>query len=141
MIPFPFEFVVEGNAVSAQAKRRSSIRDWQGKIVHAARSQLPEGRFLSELPIAVTLLYFPATAMQGDLDNIVKPILDAMRGHIYLNDRLNDRQVERLLVQKFEPDRIFTFVSPTTTLLDALSRPKPALYVRLSDDPLEDLAA
>src|SRR5579863_9587233 len=128
-IQFPFEFAVEGSAVSAQAKRRRSIRDWQAKIVKACRERLPEAHFLSDRPLAVSLFYFPDSEMPGDLDNIVKPILDAMRGHIYIEDR----RVERLVVQKFEPGRIFRFVSPSTTLLSALGRPKPALYVRLSD--------
>lgn len=74
--------------------------------------------------------------MQGDIDNIVKPILDALTRHIYQNDH----QVERVLVQKFEPDNVFGFSVPSGILEDALRRPKPNLYVRLSDDPFEDLA-
>jgi crossover junction endodeoxyribonuclease RusA len=73
--------------------------------------------------------------MQGDIDNIVKPILDAMCNHIYLDDH----QVERLLIQKFEPENLFLFSSPSSTLANALSRTKPALYIRLSDNPVEDL--
>jgi hypothetical protein len=84
--------------------------------------------------MAVTLYYFPSTPMQGDIDNIVKPILDAMCRHIYLDDH----QVERLLVQKFEPGRVPSFASLTTTLLAAVEHPKPLLYIRLSDNPLED---
>ena len=84
---------------------------------------------------AATLYYFPAVPMQGDIDNIVKPILDALSKHIYLDDH----QVHRVLVQKFEPDNVFRFPSPSAALEDALARRKPALYVRLSDDPFEDL--
>lgn len=57
---------------------------------------LPEGHFASEAPISVILYYFPSAPMLGDIDNIVKPILDAMCRHIYLDDR----QVERLVIQK-----------------------------------------
>lgn len=74
--------------------------------------------------------------MPGDIDNIVKPILDAMAHHIYLDDH----QVERLVVQKFEPDQGVSFSLPTPTLVRALNRPRPALYIRLSDDPVEDFA-
>lgn len=31
-------------------------------------------------PVAATIFYFPSAAMQGDIDNIVKPILDALVG-------------------------------------------------------------
>jgi crossover junction endodeoxyribonuclease RusA len=135
-IEFPLEFVVEGTAVSLQAKRRESIDQWKARIVEASRSVLPEGHFATEAPLAITLFYFPAAEMQGDVDNIVKHILDALDKHIYMSDR----QIQRILVQKFEPGNVFEFGSPSPTLQDALSRPKPVLYVRLSDNPFEDLA-
>jgi crossover junction endodeoxyribonuclease RusA len=135
-IEFPFEFVVEGTPVSAQRRRRQSIRQWQTRITEASRRMLPEGHFASEAPISVILYYFPSAPMLGDIDNIVKPILNAMCRHIYLDDR----QVERLVIQKFEPGRGFSFASPTVKLLEALNRPRPALYIRLSDNPLEELA-
>jgi hypothetical protein len=83
----------------------------------------------------VTLFYFPDTEMRGDLDNIVEPILDALSRHVY-ND---DRQVERIWVQKFEPGRIFQFARPSEVLSEALSGKKPLLFIRLGDDPGEGL--
>ena len=83
----------------------------------------------------MTLFYFPAEPRQGDVDNIVKLVLDALSKHIYIDDS----QVERVLVQKFEPRNIFPFSSPSSGLEMALSRTKPVLYVRLSNDPFEDL--
>jgi crossover junction endodeoxyribonuclease RusA len=81
------------------------------------------------------LFYFPDTEMVGDIDNIVKPVLDALGKHIYMDDR----QVHRVLVQKFEPRNVFPFESPSSTLKDALNRTGPILYIRLSDNPFEDL--
>ena len=83
----------------------------------------------------MTLFYFPAKPGQGDIDNIVKLVLDALCKHIYIDDA----QVERVLVQKFEPGSVFPFRSPSSVLEMALSRIKPVLYVRLSNDPFEDL--
>ena len=85
--------------------------------------------------MAVTLFYFPDGPMQGDVDNIVKLVLDAMCKHIYVDDS----QVERILVQKFEPENVFGFSSPSAKLKEALNRQAPVLYVRLSDEPFEDL--
>ena len=39
--------------------------------------------------------------MTGDLDNRVKPILDALSGPVYIDDR----QVDRLVVQRFRAIR------------------------------------
>lgn len=134
-IAFPFEFVVEGTPISAQTARPQSKREWQARIVDASREALPEGHFATGAPIGVTLYYFPAAPMPGDIDNIVKPILDATAHHIYLDDH----QVERLVVQKFEPERDVRFSLPSAILVDALNRRRPTLYVRLSDNPLEDV--
>lgn len=58
-----------------------------------------------------------------------------MSRHIYIDDG----QVERIVVQKFEPGNVFAFGEPSAKLEEALSQEKPVLYVRLSDDPFEDL--
>jgi crossover junction endodeoxyribonuclease RusA len=133
---FPIEFLVEGTPVSLQTKRSESRIEWQERVREASRMVLPEGHWATTGRVAATLFYFPNTAMQGDIDNIVKPVLDALGRHIYLDDA----QVERVVVQKFEPGNVFPFSAPSVTLEDAISRPKPLLYVRLSNDPFEDLS-
>jgi crossover junction endodeoxyribonuclease RusA len=52
---------------------------------------------------------------------------------------VDDAQVERILVQKFEPGNVFGFSSPSAKLEEALDRQEPVLYVRLTDEPFEDL--
>lgn len=85
--------------------------------------------------MSVTLYYFPGGRMQGDVDNIVKPVLDALSKHVYLDDA----QVERIVAQKFEPGSVFEFKQPTDALTRAMAGPKPVVYVRVSDNPFEDL--
>ena len=133
---FPIEFLVAGTPVSHQAKRRDSVAQWQERLKAASKTVLPDGHWLTDNPVAVTLFYFPAGEMSGDLDNIVKPILDAFTKHIYIDDS----QVQRLVVQKFEPGKIFPFPSPSVTLENALLGIKPLLYVRMSSDPFEELS-
>ena len=74
--------------------------------------------------------------MIGDIDNIAKLVLDACCKLIYIDDC----QIERLVVQKFEPDRLFSFSKPSNALSQALDGEKPLLYVKISDDPSEDLS-
>jgi crossover junction endodeoxyribonuclease RusA len=125
----PLEFVVLGTAISLQGSPRSQA-DWKKTVQAAARSALPEGSWLLTDNLAVTIFIFPGAVMQGDVDNRVKPILDAMTRCVYSDDEL----VERLVVQKFEPGRIFAFQNPTQVLLTALEAEEPVVYVRITDD-------
>jgi hypothetical protein len=132
---FPVEFIVHGTPVSSQSKRPQARAQWKTRVRMASKAVLSEGHWVSSGRIAVTLFYFPPEPMQGDVDNIVKLTLDALKNHIYFDDR----QVERILVQKFEPGSIFAFSSPSAKLAEALVYQKPVLYIRLSDAPFEEL--
>ena len=134
-IEFPIEFLVRGTPVSLQATRSKSREEWKARVRAASKTVVPDYHFASEDRMSVMLYYLPDEPMQGDVDNIVKPILDALGAHIYIDDH----QVERLVVQKFEPGNVFEFSNPTDAMLEALTGEKPVLYVRISNDPLEDL--
>jgi len=131
---FPLEFLVSGTPISQQASSQSRTA-WKNVIRAASTHALPEGHWLTEEPISITIFYFPAEPMAGDIDNIIKPILDSLTAHIYFDDR----QVERLLVQRFEPEGIFSFDDPSPKLSEAIAGNKPSLYIRLSTDPFEEL--
>lgn len=99
---------------------------------HAADTinRLREQFFLDERPLMVTIYYFPPAIMDGDVDNIVKPILDGMVAVAYPDDKY----IERVVVQKFEPGIAWLFPSPSVTLSAAVDMEKPCLYIRLEDD-------
>lgn len=130
----PIEFIVRGTAISLQASGRSR-EAWKETVRAAGASVVPAGSWALTDRVAVTIYYFPEGEMVGDIDNIVKPILDAMIPFIYVDDH----QVERVVVQKFEPDRIFSFSAPSPALVGALAAEGPAVYIRVSDNPHEEL--
>ena len=132
---FPLEFIVYGTPVSHQRQNPAARDEWKALVANACKERLPEAHFSTDRPIGVTLFYFPDGEMAGDIDNIVKYILDALRGLIYQDDG----QVERVLVQKFERRRMARFTELSETLASCVSGPKPALYVRITDDPHEGL--
>lgn len=134
-IEFPIEFIVHGTPVSAQARRPESRREWKEHVKNASSAAIPSPHFVSEERISVTLYYFPDERMQGDIDNILKPILDALCQHIYLDDH----QVERVVIQKFEPGNVFTFTRPSAKFVEAVEGERPILYVRVSNDPIGEL--
>lgn len=130
-IEFPIEFLVSGTPVSAQTESVTSREKWKTRVRAASRKAIPNPHLTSDGRIAVTLFYFPAGPMQGDIDNIVKFVLDALSKHIYLDDH----QVERIVVQKFEPGNIFSFSQPSKAFTKALSGPKPLLWHILHRGP------
>ena len=134
-IKFPVEFVVHGTPISVQAKRPEARDEWKKRIRDASKAVIPEYHFASDDRMSVTLFYLPEVAMQGDIDNIVKPILDALGQHIYIDDV----QVERIVVQKFGPRNVFSFQQPSEIFLTAINGEKPILYIRVSNNPEEDL--
>ena len=127
----PLEFVVYGTAVSHWARKPASRERWQQKVRDAAKVVLPEGHFTLENPVAVTIYFFPQAEMQADIDNCAKPVLDAMSRFVYADDR----QVDRIVVQKFEPERPLEVRSaPTEFLATALAATEPVVYVKVGTD-------
>jgi hypothetical protein len=135
-ISFPFEFNVFGTPVSLQAKRAVSRLAWKQRVKDASQTALPEGHFSTTNPLSVTLFYFPSSEMQGDVDNIVKPVLDALRQHIYQDDR----QLSGFGFRNSNPVEYSNSPIHRRNWLN-LSRAKSRFwYVRLATDLTERLA-
>ena len=124
------EFVVPGTARCHRAKRAASRERWQERVRNAAREGLSAGPFLLDTPVAVKIYFFPQAGMQADIDNCAKPILDAMSRFIHRDDR----QVDRIVVQVFEPRRPFEIRDePTNCLAVALATEGPIVYVKVRE--------
>jgi hypothetical protein len=135
---FPFEFHLTGTPVSLQG-RPASIERWKNEVADAARNriaEIAEWTYLEPQPLALTIYYFPIAPMGGDIDNIVKPIMDALIGVVYLDDK----SVERVTAQKFEPATAWEFSAPSEQLAAALDTalasedPTPVVYVHVAND-------
>lgn len=129
---YPFEFMIRGIPISLQASN-ATREAWEERVRDAARvRQLHtyELGFLDHRALAVTIYYFPSDPMDGDIDNIVKPILDGLAPIAYLDDKF----VERVVVQKFEPLVGWELAAPSDQLAQALDMEPPVVYVRVDDD-------
>ncbi|MGX7705508.1 RusA family crossover junction endodeoxyribonuclease [Methylobacterium sp. Gmos1] len=130
-VPFPLEFVILATPRSLQSSN-TAREAWKSKVGDAARSRIARSReftFLDRRPLSVTIFYFPPAPMQGDVDNIVKPILDGLRNIAYPDDQV----IERVVVQKFEPGVFAEFGSLTHALQEAVAADPPVLYVIVND--------
>jgi crossover junction endodeoxyribonuclease RusA len=129
---YPLEIFIERVPVSLQASSKSQKR-WMGEVAEATRERQRETYelgFLDNRPLAATIYYFPNAPMEGDIDNIIKPIMDGLKGVAYLDDKV----VERVIVQKFEPEGGWEFSAPSDQLAAALDTSPPVVYVRVDDD-------
>lgn len=135
---FPFEFYLAGTPISLQGRALSRER-WKSQVADAGRQRVAEmakWSYLEPEPLALTIYYFPIAPMGGDIDNIVKPIMDALIGIAYLDDN----SIERATVQKFEPAVDWEFSEPSEQLAAALDtataseNPTPVVYVHIAND-------
>ena len=132
-LPFPIEFVIRDTPRSHQSPNSKGKELWKqmvGEIAGTHVKALKDFYFIDQRPLAATIFYFPPTAMSGDVDNIVKLIVDGMVAVIYPDDRL----LERIIVQKFEPGVEAVFHSLTPTLETAVETDPPVIYIRIDDD-------
>ncbi|MBX3501159.1 MAG: RusA family crossover junction endodeoxyribonuclease [Alphaproteobacteria bacterium] len=130
--PYPFELVLEGVPISLQASPGSRAR-WKGEVYRVGlerRQAIYDVGFLDYRALSLTIYYFPSAPMDGDVDNIVKPIMDGLIGVAYLNDNV----IERVVVQKFEPNVDWDFSDPSDQLAAALDAVAPIVYIRVDDD-------
>ncbi|MBI1186993.1 MAG: RusA family crossover junction endodeoxyribonuclease [Alphaproteobacteria bacterium] len=128
-IALPVEFFVAGVPVSHAASTPS--RDsWKELVARAARATQPEAYFCTTASLAVSVFYFSNPNPVGDLDNIAKPILDALKGVLYVDDR----QIDRLLIHRFPRGRAVQFDNPSMTLIAAIETEPPVVFIRVHDD-------
>ncbi|MFK4510381.1 RusA family crossover junction endodeoxyribonuclease [Bradyrhizobium daqingense] len=126
---FPVELLLEAVPISLQASAASRA-SWKAEIRTEIDNVLDPAGWATQSPVRVTIFYFPAGDMFGDIDNIVKPILDGLMPRVYSDDN----QVERVCVEKFEPDRAFQFEDPTPKLAAAIEIARPVLYIRIDNE-------
>jgi Holliday junction resolvase RusA-like endonuclease len=132
-LPFPVEFLIRDTPRSHQGNNSYGKEQWKQKVGAIAKAHVDAARefvFLDDRALAATIFYFPPTPMEGDVDNIVKLIVDGMVTIIYPDDQF----LERITVQKFEPGIVTVFRSLTPTLERATKTEPPVLYIRIDDD-------
>ncbi|AUX43210.1 uncharacterized protein SOCE26_046540 [Sorangium cellulosum] len=80
------ELVVEGIPKSMQTKDRAKLERWKERVAQAARDAIKEeDKLFGECRGILVYFYFGSTDL--DVDNIIKPISDALKGIAYDDDR------------------------------------------------------
>src|SRR5207245_1622300 len=130
----PFEFVIPQRPVSQQARRQERLRDWKEFVAEHARLAINEPRALATEPIALKLLYLYDEAAL-DVDNILKPIQDALIGVLFEDDSvITDVEIRRRWRRT-----TFTVNAVSPILAAGLELDREFVYVALSDAPAQDV--
>lgn len=109
--------------MSQQTRRQGRRREWIEDLRRAA-SQSWNADQPVEGPVAVTITYFFG-GMNLDVDNIPKPILDALKGLIYSDDS----QVFDLTCRKRNLNDYPLIRNPSPELLEYLRDSKQVLHI------------
>ena len=119
----PFEFVVSRAPVSQQARRRERVREWiQDVRAVAARHWGVEPAFDRAVTVIITYFY-DGTLL--DVDNIPKPILDALKYLVYSDDG----EVTDLLCRKRTLDDGLNIADPSPVLKEAFGQRREFVHV------------
>ena len=126
-MPIAFEFVVSGAPVSQQTRRRALLRKWIQTVRRVAR------RWWGREPpragaVAVKVSYF-YDGDPLDVDNIPKPVLDALKGIVYDDDR----QVFDLLCRKRQLGEELLIHNPSAAMLDSVRDGQPFLHISVAE--------
>nr|WP_281411471.1 RusA family crossover junction endodeoxyribonuclease [Enterovirga sp. DB1703] len=108
-------FAVRGIPASVQASARSRAR-WRDSVRVAALAKLPPGSWAWTTQLRVTIIYFSQGPSALDADNIAKPILDALNGLIWVDDR----QIDEIVIRKSDLTALVAMKNPPPELADAL---------------------
>ncbi|GGE07968.1 hypothetical protein GCM10011390_28770 [Aureimonas endophytica] len=127
LVPLPplLDFSVAGPAVSFRARRKPLLHAWRDKV-RAAAMAAHGGELLSG-GLTVWITEFSQVATK-DRDNLAKPMLDAMQGVIYADDR----QVLELHVDWSDIDGSYIVRHMSPVVAAALSRGDEFLWLRVA---------
>lgn len=129
-----FEFIVDGPPVSQQTRRRERLKAWKTTVRQEAEKYWSsEQKIATGLMMLQIIYFYDAVAM--DVDNIVKPIQDAIIGLVYVDDD----QVTDVLVRKRDLSGNFKVENMTSTLAEGFARGNEFLHIVVIDAPDQEV--
>lgn len=122
----PFEFTIKGPPVSSQTKNRKALQRWKQSVKTAAAARVQPGTTPTALPVKVTITYY-YEGDSPDVDNIVKPMQDALCGLVYVDDD----QVQESRSRKRLLKGSYVLEGASQTLVLAMAAGEAFLHMRI----------
>ena len=126
----PFEFTVAGPPVSAQTRNRPRLQQWKQDVRAAAQARVPLGTppTTDAVRVAITYYYEGETP---DVDNIIKPIQDALVWVVFVDDD----QVDQTKSWKRALNGSYRIKGASGVLLQAFAAGSQFLHIRVEACP------
>ena len=109
------------------------MREWQAFLRDQAERIWPSGEKPGEGLVALTLLYLYESAAL-DVDNLAKPILDALKGLVFADDAL----VSDAIIRKRDLAGEFELAEAPTLIIEGFERGGEFVYVRITNAPPQE---
>ncbi len=129
----PFEFLIRKRPLSQQAKH-NRLRQWKEFVKAEAMRYWNPAHLPADSPVCITLVYLYDEAA-GDVDNIIKPIVDALIGLAYLDDAV----VTDVIGRKRQLGGTFDLTRASPVLIEGFEYGNVFVYVHIADAPQEQL--
>ena len=114
-LPLPLEFIIFGDPVSQQTRRSGRLHSWIATVRDQVTEHWATEEESSKDFVIVTINYFHEDR-NLDIDNLPKPILDALKGIVFEDDS----QVTDLICQKRDLSAEFSIPLGSQVLRHAL---------------------
>jgi Holliday junction resolvase RusA-like endonuclease len=125
---------IHGQRISAQTSRRRALAEWKQKVRSACEAAWPMHQALLDGPVRLRVTY-DCEILAGDVDNLVKPIQDALQGVVYRDDR----QISDVTGRRRMIDDLFRVRYMSPVLAMALSDGRPFVHVEVWPTPDQEV--
>lgn len=114
-----FEFVRLGVPCTVQTKDKSRMENYKRDVRRSAVDRWPGNSSPLLVPVSVTLMYFYTQDIM-DVDNIIKPVLDQLKGLVYTDDK----QVFSVTCRKVSVSGLEAIIADASSVLASALRSK-----------------
>lgn len=129
----PFEFLIRGRPVSQQTRRQGLLREWKDFVRQAAIRYWTSSHLPADGPVCITLIYlYKDIAL--DVDNVIKPIQDALVGLAFANDSI----VTDVIIRRRKLGADFKLIGASSVLIEGLEDGAEFVYVHIADAPPQE---
>lgn len=125
----PFEFTILGPPVSHQTRNRARLQQWKSTVNSRAATLWPHTSTYPDIVSVIITYYYEGES--PDVDNIIKPIQDALEGIVYDNDQ----QVVEIKSRKKDITGAYRIKGRSPILLQAFSVGSSFLHIEITEAP------